>query len=70
MSSTKWRPFCLGFNEISMGLYLHMDLSFCRRNLQIDGLVQDSSISSAFAMEILQSCAKLLKCLLMVHDYV
>ena len=30
----------------------------CDHNLDIDGLVQDCSTSSALAMELLQSCAK------------
>ena len=35
--------------------------------LKIDGLVQDCSISSALAMEILQSCTKPSKCSLIVE---
>ena len=35
---------------------MNINIYICK--LQIDGLVQDCSISSALAMELLQSCTK------------
>ena len=63
MASAKWRPFCLGLDELN----LHMSrIWWCMPStgtmvtteLHIDDLVKDCSISSELAMEILQSFTK------------
>ena len=62
MTSGKWSPFCLGLNVLTdmhrwmENSSLKPDHSTWQRH--VDGLVQDCSVSSALALEILQSCTK------------
>ena len=59
MSSVKWRPFCLSLNLLIMALNWTIRYHYNTVNMiHIDGLAQDCSISSANALEILQSCTK------------
>ena len=71
-SSAKCRLICLGLNVLNAYIRFvrcyallwsaQVDVSFIQwcphLRVHIDGLVQDCSISSALAMEILQSCIK------------
>ena len=57
ISSAKWRPFCLGHNVLMIKLQ-GVSTKWHIYPYHFDGLVQDCSISSASAMEMLQSCTK------------
>ena len=54
MLSVEWWPFCSGLNMLNIGIKIRWKHS----KLYIDGLAQDSSISIANTLQILQSSTK------------